>query len=56
MQREIRVIVEAPELRSRLLQSAFEPVADTPQAFRRYLESERLKWGRVVREAGIKPE
>ena len=56
LQREIRVIVEAPELRSRLLQSAFEPVADTPQAFRRYLESERLKWGRVVREAGIKPE
>jgi len=56
LQREIRVIVEAPELRSRLLQSAFEPVADTAQAFRRYLESERLKWGRVVREAGIKPE
>ena len=56
LQREIRVIVEAPELRSRLLQSAFEPVADTPQAFRRYLEAERLKWGRVVREAGIKPE
>ena len=56
LQREIRAIVEAPELRSRLLQSAFEPVADTPQAFRRYLESERLKWGRVVREAGIKPE
>ena len=56
LQREIRAIVEAPELRSRLLQSAFEPVADSPQAFRRYLESERLKWGRVVREAGIKPE
>ncbi len=56
LQREIRTIVEAPELRSRLLQSAFEPVADTPEAFRRYLESERLKWGRVVREAGIKPE
>ena len=56
LQREIRAIVEAPEMRSRLLQSAFEPIADTPDAFKRYLETERVKWGRVVREAGIKPE
>ncbi len=56
LQREIRVIVEAPDMRARLLQSAFEPVADTPVAFRRYLETERVKWSRVVRDAGIKPE
>lgn len=56
LQREIRAIVEAPELRNRLLQSAFEPIADTPEAFGRYLRAERNKWGRVVREAGIKPE
>jgi tripartite-type tricarboxylate transporter receptor subunit TctC len=56
LQREIQRIVAAPELRARLLQSAFEPVADTPEAFRRYLETERVKWGRVVHEAGIKPE
>jgi len=56
LQREIRAIVAAPELRGRLLQSAFEPIADTPDAFKRYLESERVKWGRVVQEAGIRPE
>ena len=56
LQREIHRIVGATELHARLLQSAFEPVADTPDAFRRYLESERVKWSRVVREAGIKPE
>lgn len=56
LQREIQRVVAAPEVRLRLLQSAFEPVADTPDAFRRYLETERVKWGRVVREAGIKPE
>jgi len=56
LQREVRRIVTAPDLRARLLQSAFEPVADTPEAFRRYLESERIKWSRVVREAAIKPE
>ena len=56
LQREIRRIVEVPELRTRLLQSAFEPVADAPDAFKRYLDAERIKWSRVVREAGIKPE
>lgn len=52
----IRDLLAAPALRSRLLESAFEPVADTPDSFRRYLETERLKWARVVRDAGIRPE
>jgi len=56
LQREIHAIVGATDMRNRLLQTAFEPVADTPDTFRRYLESERIKWGRVVREAGIRPE
>lgn len=56
LQREIRRAVTVPDLRARLLQSAFEPVADTPDAFRRYLDAERTKWSKVVREAGIKPE
>ena len=30
--------------------------ADAPAGFKRYLESERVKWGKVVREAGIRPE
>ena len=56
LQREIRRVIAVPEMRTRLLQSAFEPVVDTPDAFRRYLQTERSKWSRVVREAGIRPE
>lgn len=56
LQQEIHAIVETPVMRERLLQNAFEPVADTPAAFARYLDGERVKWSRVVREAGIKPE
>ena len=33
LQREIRRVVAVPEMRTRLLQSAFEPVVDTPDAF-----------------------
>ena len=43
-------------MRERLLQNAFEPIADTPAEFARYLATERVKWGKVVREAQVKPE
>jgi len=56
LQREIRTIVNAPDIRDKLLQSAFEPIADTPAEFARYLAAERIKWAKVVRDAGIKPE
>jgi hypothetical protein len=43
-------------MREKLLAAAFEPVADTPAEFGRYLASERTKWGKVVIDAGVKPE
>jgi tripartite-type tricarboxylate transporter receptor subunit TctC len=56
LQREIKAVVDASDMREKLLQSAFEPIADTPAEFTRYLAAERLKWGRVVRDAHVKPE
>lgn len=56
LQREIKTVVEKPEFRESLIKSAFEPVADTPAEFARYLAAERVKWGKVVKSAGIKPE
>jgi tripartite-type tricarboxylate transporter receptor subunit TctC len=56
LRREIKAVVDAPDMREKLLQSAFEPIADTPAEFARYLASERVKWGKVVRDAHVKPE
>ena len=56
LQREIKAAIDAPELREKLLQNAFEPIADTPAEFARYLAAERVKWGKVVRDAHVKPE
>ncbi len=56
LQREIRAIVNAPDVREKLLATAFEPIADTPAEFARYLALERVKWGRVVKDAGVRPE
>ena len=56
LQREIKAVVDAPQMRDTLLQSAFEPIADTPAEFARYLAAERVKWARVVKDAQVKPE
>ena len=56
LRREIKAAVDAPEMRERVLQNACEPIADTPAEFARYLATERVKWGKVVREAQVKPE
>jgi tripartite-type tricarboxylate transporter receptor subunit TctC len=36
--------------------SGAEPVGNTPQEFSALVKSEIVKWGKVVRDAGIKPE
>ena len=56
VQRAIKAIVDEADMREKLLQSAFEPIADTPGEFAKYLASERVKWTRVVRLANVKPE
>jgi tripartite-type tricarboxylate transporter receptor subunit TctC len=56
LQHAIKAIVDAPDMRGKLLQNAFEPIADTPGEFARYLAAERVKWGKVVRQANVKPE
>ena len=56
LQRAIKLAVDAPDLREKLLQNAFEPIADTPGEFARYLAAERVKWAKVVRQADVRPE
>jgi len=43
-------------LRERLAEQGFEPVGDSPREFAAYIKSEIAKWGKVVRDAGIRPE
>lgn len=53
---EIVKVLNAPEIRERLLSQSTEPVGDSPQAFAAFIKSERDKWARVIREAGIRAE
>jgi tripartite-type tricarboxylate transporter receptor subunit TctC len=56
LQAEIAAILKLPEVRERLARDGIEPVGSTPQEFAAYIRFEVEKWGKVVREAGIKLE
>lgn len=48
--------MHAPELKERLATIATEPFTSTPEEFADYIKQEIAKWGRVVREAGLKAD
>lgn len=56
LNREIVQTLNRPEIRDRLLGMSTVPVGNTPQQFAAFIRSERDKWAKVVRDAGIKIE
>lgn len=53
---ELGKIMHAPELKERLDALATDPVTSTPEEFAALIEREIVKWGDVVREAGLKAD
>jgi tripartite-type tricarboxylate transporter receptor subunit TctC len=53
---DIRAVLQAPEVRDRLLKQGLEPVATPPEAFDALIRSELARWAAVVKQAGIKPD
>jgi tripartite-type tricarboxylate transporter receptor subunit TctC len=53
---ELARILRAPDMRERLAADGTDPVGNSPDEFARYIKSELTKWGKVARDAGIKPE
>jgi len=45
-----------PDIRGRLAQAGVTPAPGSPEAFGRHLESEIARWGRLIREKGIRGE
>jgi tripartite-type tricarboxylate transporter receptor subunit TctC len=54
LNREIVIALNRPEVRNRLLDMSTVPVGNTPRQFAGFIRSERDKWARVVRDAGIR--
>ncbi len=56
LHREVVKILGVAEMRERLVAQGFEPVGGTPEQFGAYIKTEIAKWGKVIREAGIRAE
>jgi tripartite-type tricarboxylate transporter receptor subunit TctC len=54
-QATVKILADAA-LREKLADQGFEPVGDSPGEFGAYIKSEIAKWGKVIRDAGIRPE
>ena len=47
--------VKREDFRSKLAQMGADPIAESPEYFRKMLAEESERWGKVVRASGIKP-
>ena len=51
----IQGFVKTPEVQERLVSVGAEAVDSNPRAFTQFLQRETVRWGKVLKEAGIKP-
>ena len=53
---EIVRLLQVADIKERLLSDGAEPVGSSPEAFAAFMRAETVKWAKVVKNAGIKPE
>jgi tripartite-type tricarboxylate transporter receptor subunit TctC len=56
LNREFSRALLIPEIREALLKQGLEVAPGTPEAFGAYMKAEYLKWGKLIREAGIQSQ
>jgi tripartite-type tricarboxylate transporter receptor subunit TctC len=56
LQGEVAKALRLPEMRERLAALGAEPVGSTPAEFAAFVRAENARWGRVIREKGIRSE
>jgi len=54
--REMAQVLRAPELQERLIAVGAEAAPTTPAEFGAFLQRETVRWSKVLKEAGIKPQ
>ena len=53
---EIGKLMDVPDVRKALLGAGVEPAPSSPEAMAQYMAQEMARWGKVVKEAGIRLE
>ena len=53
---EILKVLQLPATRERFAAEGFEAVGNTPAQLAAYIKAEQIKWGKVIKDAGIKAD
>jgi tripartite-type tricarboxylate transporter receptor subunit TctC len=53
LHREVVKVMAAPDVRQKLADMGFDPVASTPEEFAQWIRDETVRWGDVIRDAKI---
>ena len=53
---EVRKAVQDPKARKSIVAQGVDPKANTPAEFKRYFDAEYARWGKVIRQNGIKAD
>jgi tripartite-type tricarboxylate transporter receptor subunit TctC len=56
LHRELVRAFNAPDVKGQVLNTGSDVAGDTPQEFAAFVRSENAKWGKVIKDAGIKPD
>ena len=56
LNKEFTHALNMPENKEALLKQGLEAAPGTPEAFGKYMKSEYLKWGKLIREAGLQAQ
>lgn len=54
LHKETTALLQAPEIATAFRKAGTEPAPSDPAQFRKFIVAEHQKWGKVIREAGIK--
>ena len=53
---ELNKVLQSPDLREKLAQQFYEPIGGPPERFAAAIRADMDRYGRAIKEAGIKPE
>jgi tripartite-type tricarboxylate transporter receptor subunit TctC len=53
LNKELVEIMQAADMREKMIAQGAEPMTNTPEQFAAYIKSEIAKWASVVKQAGI---
>ncbi len=56
LNRELRLIVDTPDVRARIASDGGDPMPSTPEEYTADIEREDKKWGALIRKLGLKVE